>query len=56
MNVRLTEAEIRAVSMACRNHLFPTGKNSVPTRFGHSVRVLLDPAARLELGAWWVNS
>jgi len=23
---------------------------------GHSVRVLLDPAARLELGARWVNS
>ena len=34
----------------------PTGKDSVPTDFGHSVRVLLDPAARLELGARWVNS
>ena len=29
---------------------------SVPTDSGHSVRVLLDPAARLELGARWVNS
>ena len=35
---------------------FPTGKDSVPTDSGHSVRVLLDPAARLELGARWVNS
>jgi hypothetical protein len=34
----------------------PTGKDSVPTDSGHSVRVLLDPAARLELGARWVNS
>jgi SAM-dependent methyltransferase len=33
----------------------PTGKDSVPTDSGHSVRVLLDPAARLELGARWVN-
>ena len=29
----------------------PTGKDSVPTDSGHSVRVLLDPAGRLELGA-----
>ena len=35
---------------------FPTGKDRVPTHSGHSVRVLLDPAARLELGARWVNS
>ena len=35
---------------------FPTGKDSVPTDSGHSVRVLLDPAARLEPGARWVNS
>jgi len=34
----------------------PTGKDSVPTDSGHSGRVLLDPAARLELGARWVNS
>jgi hypothetical protein len=34
---------------------FPTGKG-VPTDSGHSVRVLLDPAARHELGARWVNS
>src|SRR5215472_12029416 len=34
----------------------PTGKDSVPTDSRHCVRVLLDPAARLELGARWVNS
>src|SRR5215469_8200751 len=34
----------------------PTGKDSVPTDSGLSVRVLLDPAARLELDARWVNS
>ena len=34
----------------------PTGKDSVVTDSGHCVRVLLDPAARRELGARWVNS
>src|SRR5262252_4053708 len=36
-----------------RSPWVPTGKDSVPTDSGHSVRVLLDPAARLELGAWY---
>jgi len=47
--------EVHAVSMACRTTGFPQVR-SVPTDSGHSVRVLLDPAARLEPGARWVHS
>jgi putative ABC transport system substrate-binding protein len=56
-NVRLTEAEIHAVSMACRAAVgIPQIKIVCQQIWGHSVRVLLDPAARLEPGARLVNS
>jgi hypothetical protein len=35
---------------------FAADKDSLPTDSGHFVRVLLDPTARLEPGARWVNS
>jgi hypothetical protein len=56
-NVRLTEAEIDAVSTACRTAVgFPQITIVCQQIRGHSVRVLLDPAARREPGARWVNS
>jgi hypothetical protein len=56
-NVRLTEAEIRAVSMACRTAMWvPTDNNSVPTDSGafraSASRTRGPPRAR----ARWVNS
>ena len=47
------EAKTHAVSIAC--HLVPH-RQSVPTDSGHSVRVLLNPAARLAPRVRWVDS
>ena len=55
-NVRLTGRKATLFQWLAIPLWVPTGKDSVPTDSGHSVRVLLDPAARLELGARWVNS
>ena len=55
-NVRLTRQKSALFQWLAVPLWFPTGKDSVPTDSGHSVRVLLDPAARLEPGARWVNS
>jgi hypothetical protein len=49
-NVRLTEQKSTLFQWLAVPLWIPTYKNSVPTDLGHSVRVVLDPAARLEPG------
>ena len=55
-NVRLTRQKSALFQWLAVPLWFPPDKDSLPTDSGHSAPVLLDPAARLERGARWVNS
>src|SRR5262249_11566115 len=55
-NFRLTRQKSELFQRLALQLRFAADKDSLPTDSGHFVPVLLDPAARLEPGARWVNS